>query len=110
MIAPDRKFTTLLPLSEIDVGVPEVGVKWFEDPDLSLHCVTFEPESIIEDKSVESNHSWQPDIEVGEKAPTRLMDGVVILMILLESKDLSLSYSRTSNNKSIKIKKSAIYI
>ena len=93
-----------------NTGVPVTFEAFLEFPDLSLHCVTFEPESVSLLESEPSNHSWQPDIEVGEKAPTLLMDGVVILMILLESKDLSLSYSRTSNDKSIKIKKSAIYI
>jgi len=94
----------------MEVAVPRDIPKWLDEPDLSLHCV-IAPELIVNEVvSDPSNHSWQPDIEVGEKAPTLLMDGVVILMILLESKDLSLSYSRTSNDKSIKIKKSAIYI
>ena len=43
-----------------------VALKAF--PDLSFHCVTFEPENVIELVSAPSNHNPHPMIEVGRNA------------------------------------------
>ena len=57
------------------VGVP-VAVALFAFPDLSFQTVTVEPDRVMlaEDWSAPSNHSWQPEIDVGLNPPKNTSD------------------------------------
>jgi hypothetical protein len=52
-------------------------------PDLSLIAVKFDPLSVRLVRSAASNHSWQPDIEVGVKPVLNFKPGSILMELEL---------------------------